>query len=492
MNNSIDKAKLDIINFFFETKDSVKKINKQQRDDLLVFIFTLIKCNPSKEAINKMLTILYRVCFLDDVTFEEVWEIYWNLTFNLFTYDGSEIIGGNLRTLYIYIYESVSQVIPNVYKYQAYKDRNLDTIVIVCSQMLGLGHAPTIRVLDYAYTMKCKLGKKVIIINDGGTNFISNDNLGTSIKFGYADMLDNVSSISYKEESFRYIQNSVQMPNVSAMIELVDLIYEINPLLVYNIGADSLVSDYCKEFTTTVSMPCSNEIPISCSKYLLVGRKIDSNDAETLKQLLGYQSVIETNINYEYPIRDERYSRLQFDIPENKFLIGIIGSRLDLEVTEEFITILNKILFKLPQCSIALIGDIKKPERILNLIDDKEKIHIIGELEEAGEFIKFCNLYLNPKRRGGGRSSFEALYWGVPVITLQYGDVYNTCGKEFSVTNYQEMIKLVEKYYKDMEFTENMKKLAKEKADTLSDIKGTLSDVINNIMKKEAEMDKIS
>src|SRR5690606_12964524 len=115
------------------------------------------------------------------------------------------------------------------------------------------------------------------------------------------------------------------------------------------------------------------------------------------------------------------------------------------------------------------------------------RFHFTGQLQDASEFIKISNLNLNPMRKGGGRAGFEALHYGVPVLTLEYGDVYNVVGKDFAVENYTEMANTIMKYYNDKEYYDEKKKNALLRASELSDIEGNLRKVVNTIMELETK-----
>lgn len=96
--------------------------------------------------------------------------------------------------------------------------------------------------------------------------------------------------------------------------------------------------------------------------------------------------------------------------------------------------------------------------------------------------IKLLDVYLNPYRSGGGRSSFEALAQGVPVITFKYGDVYYTCGDEFAVGDDENLLETASRYVTDGSFMENQKHLALKRADSLSDIASTQKEALDKIL----------
>lgn len=95
--------------------------------------------------------------------------------------------------------------------------------------------------------------------------------------------------------------------------------------------------------------------------------------------------------------------------------------------------------------------------------------------------MELFDIYCNPTRNGGGRSSFEALAHGIPVVTLEYGDVYHTCGSEFCVDSYENYIKQVNLYLTDNEYLMSQKRKALQRADYLSDLAKTQGEILNKI-----------
>lgn len=217
------------------------------------------------------------------------------------------------------------------------------------------------------------------------------------------------------------------------------------------------------------------------SEFLLVGRKLNNGDEKRLKRLEPYQKVMETITNYELPEAVLEYKRSDFGIQEDAFVLGIVGNRLDKEILAEFIQVMDDILNQ-QDVHFIIIGKVKEPERIKNRITKNEKIHFTGEVQEASQVIKLCDIYCNPKRNGGGRSSFEALSHRVPVITLRYGDVYYTCGEDFAVDTYGEYLERIKRYIIDKEYYQVARDNALKRANILSDLAGTQREIINKIL----------
>ncbi len=426
--------------------------------------------------------VMYECCFREELDIKEIWMIYWMIT-NASFVNSYLIISGRLELLYKHIYKRVRKTVIDDYQWIGNDSSGL--IILITSQFLGLGHAPTMRILDYAYAIAKELNKNIMIINDSGYNFYHCNYLKINFIGQFVTELNNYNSIVYKDLRIPFYQIKTYMPDIYCINETLRKIYDLKPALVYNIGGESLVADLCNLFTKTACFPCSTNFPITMSKYMLVGRKIEEKDRQRLETVEDYQEVIETVVNYQLQDSDSEiyYNREMFQLSENDFVLGIIGNRLDIEIEEEFLQVMKMILEKI-NVYFLIIGDLKEEnrEKIQNKVKKKANIHFTGVLEEAYKAIKLCQLYCNPNRLGGGRSSFEALANEVPVITLASGDVYYTCGEDFAVNNYKEYVEIIEKYYNEDSFRKQMQRKAKERADLLSNIGKTQNEILNKIL----------
>ena len=63
----------------------------------------------------------------------------------------------------------------------------------------------------------------------------------------------------------------------------------------------------------------------------------------------------------------------------------------------------------------------------------------------------------------------EAMFKGLPVVTIDYGDVSVNAGKEFCVKDYREMQDKILRYYEDKEYYKEMSKKAKVRTEILLD-----------------------
>lgn len=321
----------------------------------------------------------------------------------------------------------------------------------------------------------------MLVVNDTGMHYDSFDWLEQERRPNYLVDYENMQAIVYNGIKIPYMQICALMPDLQCINDMLRRIYQLQPELVYNIGGSSLLSDLCTIFTKTACFPCSTDIPITMSEYLLVGRGVNKSDEKRLNRLEPYQKVIETVVNYNFVEGELGFERSSFDISEDDFVIGVVGNRLDIEISDEFIRLMDKILEQ-EKLHFLIIGEVNNIERIKNGVSQSRNIHFTGKLSEAVSVMKLCNIYCNPKRNGGGRSSFEALAQGVPVITLKYGDVYYTCGEEFAVDTYDDFLGRINRYVADKEYFEAFRERAGQRARILSDLSGTQKKILEQIL----------
>ncbi len=497
------------------------------------------------ELKSAYLNVLYLIAFREDMSLEECWQIYWNINRALFVNFNLQLNVGKLDELYRYIFEFVKSNIdysgkilrqrkddkPFTGKCDRTQNESTDCsskcdksnrqnkrVVMVTNQFLREGHAPTRRVLDYSYTLQHDLGYSVTIINEAGMHYYENDALAGVVTFNFIDEYSSLASYEYRGERFEFLQIPGRMPNLGVLQQLVDIIYEINPVLVYNIGASCLTSDLCDDFATVVTLPCSFDLPISVCSNLLIGRELErvlpasgdgniaslsaGNSENILVQnsqnilvrlpaghspLLASQRVIETVFNYDFKTAAESYTREQFTIPEGVFLMCSVGHRLGEEIGKEFINCVAKALCGDPDIWFAIVGKIDDKEAVLSMIDDefanrcKDRIVFTGALSGASSFIKLADLTLNPDRSGGGRAAFEGYYYGKPSVSLRKGDAYYAGGVDFGVDSYSEYTDTILKYASDKVYYSEMSEKAKVRAGLLGDMTATQKKMLEEV-----------
>ena len=76
------------------------------------------------------------------------------------------------------------------------------------------------------------------------------------------------------------------------------------------------------------------------------------------------------------------------------------------------------------------------------------------------------------------------MYKGLPVVTLDYGDVSLGAGEDFGVSNYEEIRKSILHCMTDSKFYAKMSQKARERAEYMLDSKQAFEELINEFEKQ--------
>lgn len=348
--------------------------------------------------------------------------------------------------------------------------RNPKRIVIITEQILSINHAPTKVVLDFIYVIQKILGYEVLLFICPSDCTLPEDIWDSPICMNSISEFKNQQiTLSYKDIPINGYQINMCDLNLKEYHMMFSIIKYWNPLFVFSMGTRNPVVDLINKFTTLVVMEMSIECPISEGDYLLrLGYTNDEDERVYSNSISQNQKQIFLSgkipvINQEIPNTSEVINRDNLHLPEDKFLIAIVGNRLDNEIDNQFINVMWNILNSTPKIAFVIIGEVTSlPNRLKHF--DSDSIYYLGYQSDLINVYKTLDLYINPNRNGGGFSSSIAINAGIPVICLPQGDVAYNVGKHFIVDNYEEMQNTVYKYATDQNFYNKQIELVHEVA----------------------------
>lgn len=378
--------------------------------------------------------------------------------------------------------------------YIPYDARNHNRIIMLIEPMLGARHAPTKKMANiynyleslgydvYVYATNYKLIQMVEMTywwKAAVTNALFEEN--TEFRLDYYGVQIKGCYVMYSEDNYFDIIRSIR-----------EEIRQFNPAFVLTIGDSNILGDSCQEFTDVVTMGCTNTVPITASRIIA---RYFANTKEIMKMFEQCLEEEQTVIEYihadelELPEKSE-YTRELLKMGENDFVIVIAGHRLDDEVTQDIIDILNIILEKEWQCKVLFIGDCKVLKNKLTQNLYWNRFRFVGETENFRATIALGDLFLNPPRKGGGTGALYAAQSGVPVLTLGNCDVAYI-GERVVCDKLEDMPEIVHRYIYDEKFMREQKEYCKQQAkgmtniDNIAQTKKFCEEVINFIKKKE-------
>ncbi len=352
------------------------------------------------------------------------------------------------------------------YPYVPMKARNKKRIVIVTGQLLGLKHSPTLVVLNMAYALQKYMGYEILL-------FICPCNGELPEGMWYEQYLEMFTKeweqksvkVPYRGTEFQGYQISMRPDSPKEYSMMVSLIYAWNPMFVLDADTSNPVVGVVNKFTTLVSLTMSIECPISEGEILVrLGRMDDETEKEYADSINSNQKQL--FMKEKFPVIAEMgkrtFTREELGLPENQFLITVVGNHLKIDIDEEFVQVMRRILEDIPNAAFVVIGN---AEEVKEYYEDKVfegRIYYLGYCEDLMGGYGILDLYLNPGRMGGGFSGGMALQADIPVVTLPDCDVAYNCGENFVVQDYVEMIETVKLYAGDRKFYDAKKEAMKK------------------------------
>lgn len=371
----------------------------------------------------------------------------------------------------------------------ALSDRNADLIIVITDQFLEVEHGPTKTALDRCRALINKMGKNVVLINTGDMLSIVGaipfyDSRGGS----YVDRKLYEKEQYWKGVKIPYYQCEHNMPNVEKMNQLLKDIRKLAPKYVVAIGGGGILADLVSKMIPTLTNGLApSDLEYTCAKYQTLSRKLNEEDVRTL-QSVGFteNNIIESIFTSSLKPQTEHITRKELGVLEDKFLMVVVGARLDSEVTDKFLNMLDRVLDE--DMLIGFFGKFNGYEkRICKFPKLRERSVYFGFCKDILSRLEVCDLYLNPVRVGGGTSCVEALFMGLPVITVDYGDVAVNAGEDFCVKDYEEMQEKILLYYRDKNYYKDMSEKAMNRAKILLDTETEFIRIMQEMERRESE-----
>lgn len=393
-----------------------------------------------------------------------------------------------IRKLYRTIYEQFNSQFSSECKFIPKEHRDRELVLVLTNQFISLNHGPTKTTLDRCRSLTNHLHKKVMLINTkemmtlrGAVPFYNMVH-GSIIKD-----YDKIHSMPYKDIEVPFYQPNCLMPADNEINNILNIIKEYKPYFILNIGGESVVADICSKIVPVmVVSTVPSGLPLTESQFHDIGRKLTDGDLNYLN-MFGFtkDNIIESVFTFDFKPQQHTYSKKEFNLPENKFLLAVVGARLNDEVTDSFIRMLVNTINQY-NTHVVFLGYFDKYDKYSEADETFSKNSTyLGFQEDVLGILELCDLYVNPLRAGGATSAVEAMYKGVPAVTFSSGDVSIATKKDFWVNSYDEMYELIGKYSEDKVFYRKMSAKAKERALILMDTDAQLENAINYIEKSK-------
>lgn len=363
-----------------------------------------------------------------------------------------------------------------------YEKRERGLVLVITAQFLGIRHAPTKLTYDICRGIILS-GRDLLLINLADALSLTGHLPYWNAQSNYISDYSNVHSFMYEGVEIPFAQCDEGMPNIGMMKELIDSLREMKPELIISIGED-IFSNVIDDMIPVCSIPLQAKLSRNFTKYLVHYNEITSEERGWMAEY-GYQE--ENLVPLKLPFRIEYSDGLKrsgIGIPKEAFCIVAIGNRLETELTEDFLKMLESILNQTNACFLT-IGKLDCQSKFAtypHILENNIHLEYTQKLLAA---FKLADLYVNPPREGGGTSAIYAMAAGKPIVTLDYGDVYKNCGVEFAVKNIEEMERQIRRYMGEASFYAEMSELATQRAKEYENVEQNISEMMMTLEKRE-------
>lgn len=304
--------------------------------------------------------------------------------------------------------------------------------IILLSQVLAPPHAPTVDAFAKYKILQETFGYDVLILN----TCESPSRIDLPILSGkHANRHPLLRGYQKTEDGCAIYTPPCDMPSKEGYALLANIVAEWQPAFILNFGTCNFSAEYLGQSTKVITMPAGTELLPTRNSYASVSfRPLTEQDHEMIKRCgMEQVKIIETLYNYDKPDATTRYLRADFNLDVGDFVITVVGTRLTEELNAANITLLQNVLALAPQIKIVFLGKVeaKMQTDIQNRLGES-RVRFAGFLGDVPAFYEqIADLYLNPRRIGGGTSGVHALAFGVPAFTLAHGHVASLTHPDF-------------------------------------------------------------
>ncbi len=364
--------------------------------------------------------------------------------------------------------------------------RNKNLIFVVTDQFLGKTHAPTNLAMQWCEEL-VRNGKSVMLIN---TAEIAT-NVGAIPFDGYlANYMPEYSAlneIEIGEIKVPFFQCDQNMPDIDVLKVLLSVVEKECPEMIISFG-DTVFSYLANQIVPVYTVALGSAMPRSFTKYrMLIGEKKTELEKRFMEQFgFSDDSIIKAGFTFSLPKQKEQHFRQEFGISKDSFCLLVIGTRLEADLTDEFMEMLDGLLND-ERLSVLFVGQLDYEHIVCPYKNVLDRSNHISHAQDLLSIVELGDLYINPTRMGGGTSALFALKKGKPVVTVDYGDVALNAGDEFCVSDYESMQDIIKKYLDDSSFYESMSNIAKQRASTLTEADNPYYKQVQEIEKREEE-----
>lgn len=342
------------------------------------------------------------------------------------------------------------------FKKIAAAELNKGISIVLVEQYLTAEHGPTKTALDRCYVLKKRFGQDVMLVNTAellspaNCIYFENASIGN-----YIPELSTQDHVSWQGETFRFYQCAQTMPDEDGILELISFVQAIKPASIVLVGGTSLIAGLLNEFVPVITVgTIQSGLAMTLADYQVIDQNMLEKSYALLERMgKSGEHIIPGKFTFSLKPQTQTITRASIGIEDDAFALAVVGGRLKEEISDEFLCMLEQCVEKTPENKTLQVGIVG------GCADFAEKMsrhpaltgHVVnvGFAKDILSVVEQFDLYVNPIRRGGGTSVVEAMSKGLPVVTVDYGDVAGIVGVDFCCKDYEMMQREILTYMTD-------------------------------------------
>lgn len=363
---------------------------------------------------------------------------YWGMAMQMFqgevrTGDVGAFTSGEFRRFYRLVVEETARRYGLAVRIRRIAPRDtVKRIALIPNQMLGEGHQPTVDAFDYARRLQDDHGCEVVIVNPNAMAVTGENGFVPEYSYNVSDEYDGEQTIAAFGARVRMISFPQKRFDEDKLHSIVDAVEAFDPDVVIGFGGANVIADLFARTRPVLCLPTSSGLPTSLGR-LILGYGPEDDAYGWPEEVKGRFRPF--TFGFTPPAAGAPLVRGDFGLPDEGEVFVLVGNRLDQEVRDEFLALLDTLLDRVPDARVAFAGSVAAlPGRIAPL-RNATRFDVLGHVDPIRSLYRVATAYLNPPRQGGGGSAAFALAEGVPVVTFASGDVARIAGAGFTVAD---------------------------------------------------------
>ncbi|WP_298369992.1 glycosyltransferase [Azospirillum sp.] len=309
-------------------------------------------------------------------------------------------------------------------------------VAVVTNQFTNDRHQPTRDCFDFACRMQDDFGLDVAIIN---TNTLPARVENLFIPPMVAELVEDYEGVFAMRMMGRQVkvasftQRAFCQEKLTTIVEAID---GYDPDLIVSFGGSNIAADVFAESDArpVLCIPTTSGLTISLA-HILLG--FDEQDYTAgIPEL--YRAPFARRFRpftFGYTLPPTTGDMGDPGFGAESFVFIVVGTRLDNEVTPDFLELVDEILDRCPGALVAFAGGVTALPGRLATLRNADRARGLGHVDDIRALYRRCHVFLNPARQGGGGGAAFALAEGTPVVTFGWGDAASVAGPLFSVTD---------------------------------------------------------